>query len=123
MSDTVLGASDTPIIDTSLGLLSTGGDSELLNELVLIFIQMVPAQLEKMTTAFAAGDCETTRREAHSLKGAAGALGAAGIQKLAAEIEDLAVKGELETTKPLVASIEKLTIQLKREYETKSPPR
>ncbi len=121
MSHTVLGASPSSIIDTSLGLLSTGGDAELLSELVSIFLQTVPTQLVKMKAAVTAGDSTTMRREAHSLKGAAGALGTTGIQKLAAEIEGLADKGEVETAEPLVASIEELTIQLKQEYEAKSP--
>jgi len=115
MSDTVQVASRTPVIDTSLGLLSTGGDTKLLNELVLIFLQTVPPQLVKMKAAVTAGNSTTTRREAHSLKGASGALGAAGIQNLAAEIEILAAQGELESTKPLVALIERLIDQLQQE--------
>ncbi len=123
MSDTVPEVFETPVLDASAGLLSTGGDSELLDELVLIFIQMVPAQLAKMEAAVATGDATTARREAHSLKGAAGALGAVGIQNLATEIEDLAGQDSLETVKPLVTSIERLVNQLKQENAAKSPTR
>jgi len=121
MSDTVPRACQTPIIDTSLGLLSTGGDPDLLSELVSIFLQTVPAQLERMKAAIATGDNETARREAHSLKGAAGALGAAGIQRLAADIEVLAAQGNLETAQPMLELIARLVSQLEQEYAAKNP--
>lgn len=116
MRDTVPIASETPVIDTSAGLLSTGGDSELLDELVSIFLQTTPAQLAKMKAATAAGDSTTARLEAHSLKGAAGTLGANGIRELAEDIEVLASRGTLETTGLLIASLERLLTQLKKEY-------
>ncbi|MEN8163198.1 MAG: Hpt domain-containing protein [Acidobacteriota bacterium] len=116
MSETVPEPCRTPVLDSSAGLLSTGGDPDLLNELVLIFIEIVPAQLATMKTAVATGDSTTAGREAHSLKGAAGALGALGIRKLAEDIEVLARQGTLETAKPLVASIERLVTQLKEEH-------
>ena len=116
MSDTIPEVFETPVLDTSAGLLSTGGDSELLNELVLIFLETVPAQLVKMKAAVATDDTTTSRREAHSLKGAAAALGAVEIQKLAAEIEALADQREMEPISALGDSIEKLMDRLKLEY-------
>ncbi|RLE33547.1 MAG: Hpt domain-containing protein [Acidobacteria bacterium] len=115
MSDTVPEVFETPVLDTSAGLLSTGGDPELLNELVLLFIQMVPAQLATMKEAVATSDSTSMRREAHSLKGAAGALGAVKIRKLAEDIEVLADQGDVETAQPLVETIERLITQLKQE--------
>ena len=116
MNDTVPKVFEAPVLDTSAGLLSTGGDSELLNELVLLFLQMVPAQLATMKEALSTGDSTSMRHEAHSLKGAAGALGAVRIRKLAEDIEVLVNKGSLETAQPLVEAIERLITQLKQEH-------
>ncbi len=116
MSNTAPGASRSPIIDTSLGLLSTGGDSELLNELVSIFVQSVPAQLVRITAALASGNSTQVRHEAHSLKGASAALGAIEIQKLAAEIEVLADRSDVAPIPALVETIERLMARPPQEH-------
>lgn len=116
MDDTVIESSRMPVLDMSVGLLSTGGDSQLLNELVTIFLQMTPAQLSSLEEAVTRGDKMTAGREAHSLKASAGALGAVGIRILAAAIEALAGQDEVETARPLVDSIERLVTQLRQEH-------
>lgn len=115
MNDTVSQIPKTPVLDKSAGLLSTGGDSALLKELVVLFLETTPPQLATLTTAVATGDADTARNEAHSLKGSAGALGATKIRDLAAAIEVISTHGPLESAGSLVGSINRLLIQLKQE--------
>lgn len=115
MNDPVPGPPKTPILDSSIGLLSTGGDSSLLKELVELFLEIAPPQLASLATAVAAGDAETVRQEAHSLKGSAGALGATAIRDLAAEIEVVSTQGPLESAVSLIESTRQLVTQLEKE--------
>jgi len=105
-----------PILDSSAGLLSTGGDPKLLNELVAIFLQTIPDQLAILETAIDSGDRTTAGREAHSLKGAAGALGATGIRELAVAIEAQAGHDDLEAVRPLIDEIQSMVTQLRQEH-------
>ncbi len=105
-----------PALDCSAGLLSTGGDPELLDELIAIFLQTIPGQLAILEKAIDCGDRATAGREAHSLKGAAGALGATGIRELAIEIEAQAGHDDLEAVRPLIVKIQSMATQLRQEH-------
>ncbi len=54
------------------------------------FLEDMPAYLEEMEQAVAAGDAEALRRAAHAVKGAAGNLGAVQLSAVARSIEELA---------------------------------
>jgi len=115
-----------PALDSSAGLLSTGGDPKLLNELVTLFLQTIPSQLAILERAIDCGDRATASREAHSMKGAAGALGATGIRELAMEIEAQAGHDDLEAVRPLIEKIQSMVTQLRQEQASgfllKTPP-
>lgn len=51
-------------------------------------------RLEALHSAFAAGDLETLRRQAHSFKGSSGNLGAVRVFDLCMQLESLAREGE-----------------------------
>ena len=64
-----------------------GGDQELLKDLVGVFLSEQSSMLTKVTAAIESGDSAQLRLSAHSLKGAAGHLGASDVAKVAGELE------------------------------------
>ena len=57
--------------------------------------------------ALAAGDRSTAERQAHTLRGIAGTLGAETLQDLAASLESCIRKGESAEVDPLLARVDK----------------
>jgi HPt (histidine-containing phosphotransfer) domain-containing protein len=74
-------------IDTERGLKLTGDKLERYESLLREFAKQEAGAVEQMRTALAAGDAATAQRGAHSLKGAAGTLGATTLAKAAAKAE------------------------------------
>jgi signal transduction histidine kinase/CheY-like chemotaxis protein len=74
-------------IDTELGLTRTGDKRERYESVLREFAKQEAGAVEQMRTALAAGDDATAQRGAHSLKGAAGTLGAIALSEAAAKVE------------------------------------
>jgi HPt (histidine-containing phosphotransfer) domain-containing protein len=64
-----------------------GGDEELLEEMVQMFMEYTPGQLQRMRQAWEAGDVARMLGEAHSLKGAASTISAEALKKVALDLE------------------------------------
>jgi len=69
------------------------------------FEEQLTADVETIQECLAAGDVEQIARVAHALKGAAGAVAASTLRDLAAEIERLARKEEIESITRELASL------------------
>ena len=82
----------------------TGGG--LFAELLELFHDGTPLRLASIRRALAAGDARQVEREAHSLKGSSGALGAIGLMQLAGELEHRARAGDLSDAGQQVEAIE-----------------
>jgi HPt (histidine-containing phosphotransfer) domain-containing protein len=63
------------------------------------------AQIETITKNAAAADWAATAEAAHSLKGAAGIIGAEPLQSLAAKIESTGKTADIESIAPLVEGL------------------
>jgi two-component system sensor histidine kinase/response regulator len=74
-------------IDTERGLKLTGDKLERYESLLREFAKQEAGAVDQMRTALAAGDAATAQRGAHSLKGAAGTLGATALSEAAAKAE------------------------------------
>ncbi len=74
-------------IDTERGLKLTGDKLERYELLLREFAKQEAGAVDQMRSALAAGNSATARRGAHSLKGAAGTLGATTLAKEAANAE------------------------------------
>ena len=66
---------------------TVGGDQELLKDLVGVFLAEQTSMLTKVSAAIESGDSAQLRLSAHSLKGAAGHLGALNVARAAGELE------------------------------------
>lgn len=64
-----------------------GGDSNLLQEVAGMFIEMSPNMLEDIKAALAAGDAQRLEKTAHTLKGTASNFGAQAVVDLAGDLE------------------------------------
>jgi two-component system, sensor histidine kinase and response regulator len=85
---------EIPGIDTKSALKRTGGNRKRYETLLRRFAQQQASAAKGMTAALAAGDFATAERAAHSLKGAAGTLGAAELSGAAARAETAIKTGQ-----------------------------
>ncbi len=91
--------------------------ADFLRELVDTFLDEAPRLLGQLHTALAAGDVETFRRAAHSLKSNGATFGAGRFSQQAKELEMLARENKLGETGPRLQDLEetfnKVAVELK----------
>jgi len=100
-------ALDIPGIDVRAGLKRTGGNRKRYESLLRKFAEQQANAVEASRAALAAGDAATAERAAHSLKGAAGTLGAVALAEIAATAETL-----IKTGQPEEPALKKLSLAL-----------
>jgi len=98
----------------------TGG---LLAELVGLFAAATPERLASLRLAVEAGDAHAVVRDAHSLKGSCGALGATALLNLASDLEHRAKEGDLSGAGAQLDQMEREFRSALRELEAASAPR
>jgi HPt (histidine-containing phosphotransfer) domain-containing protein len=91
-----------------------GGDREFLTELVSLFREDCPKQLNRIKTALEKMDPSEVLRGAHSLRGTLANLAARPAADLAAEIEHAGKAGDLDRAK---AAFQSLDLKLPRVLE------
>ncbi|MGH2688306.1 MAG: Hpt domain-containing protein [Actinomycetota bacterium] len=97
---------DEPLDQSRLTMLqSTGGGTELVAELVDLFVGDVPPRLDALAGAIANGDPESLMRAAHSLKGSSATMGAVGMSELCRRIEMHGRAGDVAPAAPLLVSL------------------
>ncbi|VTT97883.1 signal transduction histidine kinase : PAS domain S-box OS=Singulisphaera acidiphila (strain ATCC BAA-1392 / DSM 18658 / VKM B-2454 / MOB10) GN=Sinac_7190 PE=4 SV=1: MASE1: PAS_4: PAS_9: PAS_3: HisKA: HATPase_c: Response_reg: Hpt [Gemmataceae bacterium] len=114
-----------PIVFDHREALDRLGDEELLAEVGRLFESEAPRLLGELTAAVAAGDAGSVRRNAHSLKGAAGYVGGAGVARAAQSLELIGQSADL-TTAPnalrlLESEVARLTGALRAALTYRSP--
>jgi len=77
------------ILDKEGGLRRVGGDHEIYNELMDMFMDNSITQIEQLKQAVKNKESEIVKRLAHSIKGAAANLGILKVQKSAFELEQI----------------------------------
>jgi len=92
-------------IDLESALRRFDGDKEFFKEMLQEFLSYVPKQLEKLAETIKRGEAKVVEREAHSLKGAAGNLGAKPMADLALQLELLGRKGDLAVAEEIVCNL------------------
>jgi CheY-like chemotaxis protein len=100
----VAAAADCPL-DARAALEVTQGNVQLLQELVGIFLEDLPAQRAALEAAVRAGEAEPLGEHAHALKGAAGSVGATRTRQLAARLEQLARDDQLDAAAEALAEL------------------
>jgi CheY-like chemotaxis protein len=83
----------------------TADDPALLDELIDLFLTDAPKLIDQMRRSSEDQDGSALRREAHTLKGSSGQMGALRIQDICATIETLAETGSLVGVEPLLTEL------------------
>lgn len=82
------------------------GDMELFAELVELFLDSYPAQLEDIRQGIADGDSRRVREASHSLKGSVGNFQATTAVALAADLEVMGRDGDLDLAPQKLTELE-----------------
>ncbi len=89
-----------------------GSDPEVLREIIQLFIEDCPKQLEAIQVGLQAGDAKAVYRAAHTLKGSVGNFQAQEIVALLQRLEARAREGDLATCGKVYEQIETATNRL-----------
>jgi len=117
-ADATAPAPDTGIpaiagLDAALGLRTLNGNVAAYARLLHLYATTHASDMARLREYLTAGERDAARRIAHTLKGAAGNLGATGVQKLAAKLEAaLKQGGDAARVEPLAAAAEAALRQL-----------
>jgi two-component system, sensor histidine kinase and response regulator len=95
-----------PVLDFAGATAALGGRTDLLRELLGIFLQDVPERLRAARDACRNGDIETLRQMAHSIKGSAGTVRAWRLYDTARELESAARADQKERCALLLRDLE-----------------
>ncbi|MCJ7578669.1 MAG: response regulator, partial [candidate division Zixibacteria bacterium] len=106
-------------IDLESALRRVDGNTEFFREMLQEFLSYVPKQLEKLAEAIKTGDAKVVEREAHSLKGGAGNLGAKPIADLALQLGFLGRTGDFAGAKKIIGNL-KTELKRLKEYFNQS---
>jgi len=93
-------------IDWQAALASTGGDPELLQTMIDVFLAESPNMLAEARAALNAGDAHRLRRAGHSLKGSCGYFSAAEAYQAALDVEQLSDGSDLALARPAIDRLE-----------------
>jgi len=108
-------------IDIETALLRFDGDKDFFKGMLQDFLDYTPKQLQILDEAVEKGDAKAVEKEAHSLKGVAGNLGAKHLADLALKLELIGRTGDLAGAKEMICN---LRIEFKHldEYVQRSLP-
>lgn len=98
------------MIELETALQRLDGDMELYQELLHLFLEDTPIQLEILEQGLDKGDIELVSRQAHSLKSASGSIGANVLYSTAASCEMSSKTGNL-------ADAREIFLKLNSEFE------
>lgn len=105
------------VVDRATLLEELAGDEELLKEIVGLFLESGPGQLQGVRDAVAAGDASALSRNAHTLKGALAQLHADTAAAAAREVEEPARHGQMAAAVAAVPKLELEFTAVQRELE------
>ena len=86
----------TPVFDEAALMERLMGDRDLARTIVEVFLEDLPKQLVALGSYLEAGDSDSAQRQAHTIKGAASAVGGQALQDVASEMEQRGKTGDLE---------------------------
>ncbi|MBF0421851.1 MAG: response regulator [Magnetococcales bacterium] len=107
-------------IDTATGLLHVSGNLELYRRLLTDFVHNQGASLERLRSLMGAHDQAATR-EAHTLKGLAGTIGALRLQASAASLEECLGAGRYQEALGLLGPLQNHMAEVLEEIDALPP--
>ncbi len=101
-----------PPTDMGKALDMMGGDTELYEEAMRLFLEQAPTTIRDMLSAAREADARRLRSLAHGLKGSAASLAAESIRQTAFSLEQMADDGNLSLASETLAHLEKCLQEL-----------
>ncbi len=98
-----------PVFDETDLIRRVGGT--LVKEVLRLFVQDFPQQLEQLHTALAQNDMELLRRQSHTLKGACANVSAIALQQLATQLETAAKTDNFEEMRRIYSLLQEAFVQ------------
>jgi len=98
---------ESSVFDRTAFLDRIGGDEELYREIIGLFLQDVPGQIEFLENTINKKDPALVDRQAHTLKGASGNVGAVSLQDAAMQLELAGKNGDLSRATEMLNTIKK----------------
>lgn len=111
----------TGVFEPQKMLENIGGDRELLEQLLSMFLDRHPTMLSDIATALAQQDSRSLERAAHTLKGTAGNLCAPAVVLLSGQLEAMARLNNLREAPNLLSQLESKVYQLVEALREYSP--
>ena len=102
----------TQFMDVELALSRVGGDTELLREIAVIFMDDYPKVVAEVRDAASRGDAKAIERAAHGLKGSVSNFGAPAAVNAASRLELMGRTGELENVSASLSELERVLASL-----------
>lgn len=96
----------TTILNRAEGLARVEGDAELYREILELFREDTPLQMQTLEQALQGGDLPVVERQAHALKGAAASIGASAVREAALGIECAARHLDLAAARTLYDTLQ-----------------
>lgn len=90
-----------------------GGNMELFNEVISLFLGELPTQIQSLQDAVEKGDAPLVRRLAHTIKGASGNVGGVSLQKAAHQMEMSAEKCDLSQAMKMLEKVRVESVKLR----------
>ncbi len=103
------------VYNRELALDRVGGDEELLDEIVELYLGEYPALLSEIQKSVQSGDAPGLYRSAHTLKGSLGTLGAEEAHQRALELEISGRSAQLAEAPTMLKDLENLLQLLHQE--------
>lgn len=96
-----------PSIDAgALDRLREWGGDKLVGQMIRLFLENSPARMDQIRKGAGDGDSDEAEKGAHSLKSSAANVGAEKVRELAAQMERLAISGDMDGYRALVPRLE-----------------
>jgi HPt (histidine-containing phosphotransfer) domain-containing protein len=101
---------EPPVLDPSvietLRHLTPAGEPDVLAEVLEMFLQEVPARIDRLRIAWGAGNIQEVHRVAHSLKGSAGNIGAQRLLAVCRQLDNRDAPADPAATAALVGALD-----------------
>lgn len=103
---------EVPLLDVQAALPRFQNDTQIYQEFLLEFLQMLPERMEQFQTAFLSGDFQSLSDHAHKLKGVAASMGAMQLSALVARVDHLSRNRESKLIEESLAQCDKIVLAL-----------
>ena len=109
---------EASVFDRTALLNRVDGDKAFCQEIISMFLQDVPKQIESLENTISKKDTALIDRQAHTLKGASGNVGAVSLQAAAMHLEMAGKNGDLSRATEMLDTIKKEFEKLKKTMTT-----